>query len=303
MKVVVVTGELPRHKHLCVELSKTHNVVGIIHPDVTAKGKWNSLPLLINRFGAYGIIHAILHVLSRLPTRLSGWESGAEGRRVESAFFSASVRDYENLDHGVIRRGVNVSSGAALELVVDFAPDVVVCLGGPVYPISFIQSAPLMLNYHNGLSPLYNGASSMQFAFANGHPHLCGGTLMKISSMVDGGDILGHYLPEIDGTDTPATLSMKSVRAAVLMYDHILRHFEQKGTMFFSVPQTRPVFYYRGIDWTIYHAQMVRWHLRRQWAAKFVRPERVIEYWNKCDPETAKLLCEATISHLLCNHL
>ena len=126
---------------------------------------------------------------------------------------------------------------------------------------------------------------------------------MRINVVVDGGDILGHYLPEVEATDTPATLFMKTVRAAALMYDRILRHFEQKGPLFSAVPQTRPVFYYRGIDWTIYHTQMVRRHLRRKSAAKFLRPERVIEYWKNSDHETAKLVYQTTISQLLCDHL
>jgi len=53
------------------------------------------------------------------------------------------------------------------------------------------------------------------------------------------------------------------------------------------------------MDWTLCHAQMIRWHVRNKLAAKFARGERVIEYWRKSDDAAAKHLCEETISQLL----
>ncbi len=299
MKIIIVTGELPHHKHLCVELSKTHNVEGIIHPRIapgSLKKRWSRL---VRRIRTYGIIHTFLNSASRLPKWLSGWEMSIEGRRAESEFFLTSVREYETLERRLIHSDVDVGSTAALEVIRRVGPDVVVCLGGPVYPKSFIESVPLMLNYHSGLSPLYNGASAVHFAFANGHPHLCGGTLMRMGAVVDGGDILGHYLPELNESDTPATLFMKTLSGTVKMYDRILGYLDLSGAALCAVTQKPPLFYYRGIDWTIYHARMVRWHLRKKLAAKHVRPERSIEYWRESDNEAAQRLYEITISQLL----
>ena len=64
-----------------------------------------------------------------------------------------------------------------------------------------------MLNFHSGVSPLYNGSATILFAFANGHVHLCGGTLMTMSPVVDGGDVLAHFLPAIEAETHPRRCS------------------------------------------------------------------------------------------------
>lgn len=296
IRVVVVTGEMAHHKHLCAQLSKNHNVAGILHPQVSHKSLWSRF---IRRCRSHGIVHTILNASTRLPVAVSGWDARVEERRVESAFCSDYIRDYEALDRSSICHRADVRSTAGLKLLHTLRADVVVCLGGPIYPKDFIESTPLMLNFHSGLSPLYNGSSSANFAFANGHPNLCGGTLMRMSTVVDGGEILGHYLPEIVEGDTPETLFMKTVKGAALMYGQILAHIEQNGTSFPSIPQPRPLFYYQGIDWTLYHSHRVRRNLLTNLPSRFARQPRCIEYWRESDRAGAKRLYETTISELL----
>ena len=147
-----------------------------------------------------------------------------------------------------------------------------------------------MINFHSGISPLYNGASSVLFAFANGHLDLCGGTLMTMSPVVDGGDILAHYLPAIEADDDPATLFLKTVRAAPEVASDFLDHLEKAGT-FTRVPQTPPLFYTTGADWTIREGHKVRRLLQGSVAGEHVREERVIRYWDlKSDDEAAEKL-------------
>ncbi len=190
--------------------------------------------------------------------------------------FPNAVAEYAKLDRSLIHSGVAVNSKEGIALLKDMQPDVVVCFGGPVYRQAFIEACPMVLNYHSGVSPLYNGTASARFAFANGHPHLCGGTLMKMSAVVDGGDLLGHFLPAIDERDTPATLFMKTAHGAATMYHGCLAHLEREGSNWAGLPQGRPLFYFRSADWTVHHGQRVRAHLRAGRAGKFQRPERVL---------------------------
>ena len=53
---------------------------------------------------------------------------------------------------------------------------------------------------------------------------------MTMSTTVDGGDILGHYLPSIEPSDTPATLFAKTVAGAAEIYLDFLRNLESTGT-------------------------------------------------------------------------
>jgi methionyl-tRNA formyltransferase len=154
-----------------------------------------------------------------------------------------------------------------------------------------------MINYHSGISPLYNGASSAMFAFANGHVHLCGGTLMRMSTVVDGGEILAHYLPEVEADDDPASLFMKIVRGAAMVGSSFVEALGARGT-FTSVPQPPPLFYYTNEAWTVYQTQQVRLHLRRGTAARYVRPERTIPYWSGSPVESRESMLQ-TIEELL----
>jgi methionyl-tRNA formyltransferase len=213
--------------------------------------------------------------------------------------FGAPLEDYPAAaNQQKVHRGVVVNSGPGIDLIKGLRPDVLVCFGGPVYSNAFIDSCPMVLNYHSGLSPLYNGTSSIRFAFANGHPHLCGGTLMKMNSVVDGGDVLGHFLPDITESDTPSTLFAKTARGAAVMYSRLLGHLE-RGKISSGVPQSRPLFYYRSSDWTLFHAQMVRSHLRAKVAARFRRTEQIFEYWREPDLKIAQRDYESTITGLL----
>ena len=241
----------------------------------------------------------MLTLLSKLPTAVSGWDGNAEDRKAEAAMFPNAVAEYAKLDRSLIHSGVAVNSKEGIALLKDMQPDVVVCFGGPVYRQAFIEACPMVLNYHSGVSPLYNGTASARFAFANGHPHLCGGTLMKMSAVVDGGDLLGHFLPAIDERDTPATLFMKTAHGAATMYHGCLAHLEREGSNWAGLPQGRPLFYFRSADWTVHHGQRVRAHLRAGRAGKFQRPERVLEYWRGRDKDSAQQVFEAALTGLL----
>jgi hypothetical protein len=66
-----------------------------------------------------------------------------------------------------------------------------------------------------------------------------------------------------------------------------------------GVPQGRPLFYFRSADWTVHHGQQVRAHLHAGAAAKFQRPERILEYWREQDAVSAQRVFEATVAGLL----
>jgi methionyl-tRNA formyltransferase len=231
------------------------------------------------------------------PAWISGRDTKAEMRVEARRRFADAVRSYDALPARLVHRDVDVhTEGPAI--LERLGPDVVVVLGGPVYPREFIESAPLVLNFHSGISPVYNGTATIQFAFANGHPHLCGGTLMKMSSVVDGGSILGHFLPKVESGDTPASLFMKTAAGATTLYDRVLGALAT-GSKLSSAPQAQPLFYYRGLNWTLYQSLQTRRQIQRDIASKYARPERIVEYWQEPDDSTASAALDATIRGLL----
>ena len=237
MRLVIVTGDCPHHKHLCVRLAEHHDVVGILHP-IVRRGV-SKLRRLRNWARNYGWPLALLSAAAAAPNVVSGWSMKEELAKAEERYYGPFVVEYEKLDSLLIHREVDVKSKAACELMRRLDPDVVVVLGGPFYPPEFIASCRLILNFHSGVSPIYNGSSTINFAFANGHPHLCGGTLMKMSAVIDGGAILAHYLPVIEADDSPVSLFMKTVGGAVTLYERFLNAYSV-GSPPRCIPQTPP---------------------------------------------------------------
>ena len=225
--------------------------------------------------------------------------SGAEDPPFQVPNFDAAVKEYDDLPAPLIHPSCDVESPEAYALLRALRPDVTVCLGGPVYPQAFIDCSPLTLNFHSGIAPLYNGSASIQFAFAHGHPHLCGGTLMVMNAGVDNGRMLGHYLPAIHPGDTPDTLFRKTVYGAVVTYHRLLESLTAESRRLPAIPQPKPLFYTRGVELGWHHEIMIARNCRRGLAAQFARAEAVVEYWRADKPLAAQALYQETLNSLL----
>lgn len=298
MRIVIVTGESPHHKHLCVRLARQHDVVGIFHPG--SHGAAGQFTRLRKWAKNYGWPLATLSAAAAAPAIISGWSMKRELAKVGERFYGSFTTEYEQFDKAIVHRDVNVRSADTHELLRRLDPDVTVVLGGPFYPPEFIASCRLVLNFHSGISPIYNGSSTICFAYANGHPHLCGGTLMVMSPVIDGGTILAHYLPSVEAGDGPASLFMKTVGGAATLYERFLSDYSADSDPR-SIPQNPPLFYYRYVDWSLYQSQRVAHRLRKGVGKKFQRPEQFVEYWNAPTDQDARDRYESTIRQLLWN--
>jgi methionyl-tRNA formyltransferase len=299
MRVVIVTGKEPHHRHLCAVTTQAHNVVGIIHPAEPAAGPRLKARRLVQEAGRLGWPVLILHFLGKALRGHRGDGPGPEGGAAAQASFSESLAAYERIPASLIHSGCHIRDAGSDALLRSLEPDVTICLGGPVYPKRFIEASPLMLNFHSGISPIYNGARSIHFAFANGHPHLCGGTLMLMEPEIDGGRILGHYLPEVQSGDTPDSLFAKTVRGAASMYARVLDHLKTHGAALQSVPQPPPLFYTRGAQFGWYHQAATVRNLRADLAARHQRPETVLEYWREPSGTDAAKALRCMLEQLL----
>jgi hypothetical protein len=294
MKVAIITGTRPHHKYLCGALYRAFEVVGIIHPFEKSAGKMDLIRRFERRRQTQGFALASFHVLAKF------FPAPQETQKNQPEFLQGSREIYENIDPSVIHYDVDVRQSGAHELLRRLKPDVTVCLGGPVYPAALINASPLTLNFHSGISPLYNGTGSIQFAFANGHPHLCGGTLMVMNDRVDGGGILGHFLPSIAAGDSPASLFTKTVAGAAQMYIRVLDHLAKNPSACLpSIAQPAPLFYTRGLDFSWYHNLLISYNMRLDVSASRQRDEAIVEYWTASDNARASELYQRTLDRLL----
>lgn len=296
VRLVVITGTAPRSLHLCAELAR-HHEVAVIH--VNGGGPSESRLRKVRRLTrGYGLAHVAMRAATKFD-RLTGWTPEETLARSERAFFAdAAERFHAEIGRDRVYRVEDVNGPETVGLVTRLGPEAVVCLGGPVYRRPLIDASPLMLNFHSGVSPLYNGANSIAFAFANGHPHLCGGTAMVMGTIVDGGDILAHVLPEIRPDDSPTTLFLRTVSTAPEVYLRILAHIARGGNLT-ACPQPPALFYTRGFEWTIAHTRAVRRHLSQGTAAAYMRPASLVEYWKMGSQQRARKVLADTIVELL----
>jgi formyl transferase-like protein len=300
MRVVIITPAAPAH-HLdfCARLAEQHDVVGVVHPVPPRRNIRTRFARLRTQIRTHGPVYGALRTGAELRNPFMGWDWIHALEAAEARFFPNAANDYVRSGAADVAHAVaDVNDAATISLVRGLSPEVVVCLGGPIYREALIESSRLMVNFHSGISPLYNGASTIFFAFANGHVQLCGGTLMTMSPVVDGGDILAHYLPAIELEDDPAIIFMKTIRGAAPTCNRFLEYLDG-GRGFARVQQSQPLFYCTGETWTVHQTHRIRQHLKAGTVANHLRAERLVEYWSCANDAEASEKLRTTVARLL----
>jgi len=283
---IITTKEESYHQHLCVEIVRRHNVVAVLHPRAREWSRRESREMRRRNIENVGYVQHLLQRLARNRYFKVGWDEQADLQRAQERFFAEVEADYVRFVAPLARDVDDVNSVEGIALLSSVQPDVVVCSGGPIYRAPLIDAVELMLNFHTGVSPLYNGASTIYWTFANRQPHLTGGTLMTMSTVVDGGDILAHYLPDVEAADTPAVQFMKCLIGGTRLYIEFLDHLAA-GKSFVGVRQGRPFLNYYGSDWTVAQNLSIERSIAKQICARHVRPEIVCRYWQVGSREIA----------------
>jgi len=300
MRVLIITGKDLMHKYLCAQIAAKYQVVGIFHPldpPRSLRGKIRSLRGKLRKHGAGA---TILNKLSTAPFLRLGWNRAENVRRAERRFFADAQIAYDSKARHLARDIADINSQESVRLLSELRSDVVICLGGPIYRAPLIAASKLVLNYHTGVSPIYNGAGTVFWTFANKHIHLAGGTLMLMNTVIDGGDILAHYLCPIEPDDDPGTLLMKAVMGGARVYDNFLQHLSQAGH-YVGVPQTRSFFNYKSAEWMICQDVATQRNVDRRLCQEFTRAEEVIEYWRLASAQAARQALRDNIARWVCD--
>jgi hypothetical protein len=102
--------------------------------------------------------------------------------------------------------------------------DVLVDHGTSIVKSDVLDTVPLALNLHWGLSPYYRGTACTEWALLNWDPHTIGVTIHRLARRIDGGDILAQRRAHIEPTDTVNSINMQlTALGTELMGDAIER--------------------------------------------------------------------------------
>ncbi len=286
MKVVAFATDNPANRHLLLALAREHDLAAVFNPLPRRSGAAGKLKTLQQKRTSLGGLWVALHKLadSRIPV---GWQGKRRMREAQAAFFAEADAAYEAALGDRTKPVADVDDLAFVEEIRTLAPDVVICSGGPIYRAPLIRACGLMINYHTGISPIYNGAETNWWAYAHGHPQLCGGTLMVMNEAVDGGDILAHHFTGCEPDDDPADLFCKAILGGIGLYGELLTDLKAQRRMT-GVKQPRPFFYLRGWDWTVLQALAVERRLALAKKKGIRLPERTVRYWRAETAEDAQ---------------
>ena len=298
--VVVTTKEESYHQYLSAEIARRYDAVAVLHPRRRHVSLRERVRVARKRIRYHGWPHFVLWKLCEKGLASRVWDARADLDLASRRLIPDAAAAYDKYAAPVARDVDDINSAAGVALLRSFEPDVVVCSGGPIYQAPLIEAAGLMLNFHTGVSPIYNGSWTIYWTYANRQPHVTGGTLMKMSPRVDGGDVLGHYLPAVEPGDTPGVQFIKTIMGGVAMYGRFLDDLRQRKP-YAAVPQGAPFRFFRGIEWTPYQWLTIQRHIDSDICREFVRPERVHDYWRLADDRAAAAALRDVVSTVVCN--
>ena len=166
MRIAILTGRRLYHLHFCTELAKHSNVVCVLQQSSRSLvSRLRSTHAYIRREGLWRFF---ANRGTDIPLFPSAWNRADALRRASREAFSAVNRTHlEKLAERSIEFP-DLNCRAASQVIRDCGVDVVIGFGGPIYGEATLCSAKHVLNYHTGISPVYNGADSIYWAYANG---------------------------------------------------------------------------------------------------------------------------------------
>ena len=102
-----------------------------------------------------------------------------------------------------------INSQTTHRALADLDPDLLLDHGTSIVKDSVLSTSKLALNLHWGLSPYYRGTYCTNWALLNWDPHNIGVTIHKLSSDIDGGEIVEQRRAVITARDTCHSINMQ----------------------------------------------------------------------------------------------
>lgn len=130
----------------------------------------------------------------------------------------------------------DINSATAQEALRELAPDVVLVFGTRLIKGEIFLSSPVpFINLHWGWSPDYRGDGIVPALAREGVGGL-GVTVHRLSTRIDGGDILARARPSVDGQDNFYSIGLKLTLLGIGLLTKVLERY-QRGEPLVGTPQ------------------------------------------------------------------
>lgn len=125
-----------------------------------------------------------------------------------------------------------LNSENTIEWVRAVGADVMIDYGSGIIRNDLISVMPeWKINMHGGLSPYYKGSATLFWPFYFQQPELAGATFHLMSSRIDGGNILQHVRPTMQGDDSPTDIMSRCIVQASSAGVHLLDKLRKYGNL------------------------------------------------------------------------
>ena len=112
-------------------------------------------------------------------------------------------------------------------------PDLLLDHGTSIVRGHILNTAPLALNLHWGLSPYYRGVACTEWALLNWDPYNIGVTIHKLAREIDGGDIVAQKRATITAQDTVNSINMQLTFLGTELTLDIIEQLKEKEELAF----------------------------------------------------------------------
>ncbi|MGG3919217.1 formyl transferase [Parageobacillus thermoglucosidasius] len=237
MKVVLLSGSHPRHYYVANTLLEN----GLLHG------------------------HIIEQREAFVPTPPEGLEPidrenfirhFREREEAEYAFFGKHKKVFGDIPTLVISKS-ELNGKKMIQWLQEQQPDVVLTYGVHKIDDHVIDMLPdYAWNIHGGLSPWYRGNITLFWPFYMLRPNWAGMTIHRLTSKLDGGDIVHHSVPKLEYGDGIHDVACKAVKKVVEDLVEILKRL-QNGKVPNYVPQKSNGKLFVATDWTPQHLRLI----------------------------------------------
>lgn len=288
MRVLVLTHDADRHLHFASALiEQTGAVVGVITGGKTVHrdgGETLRIRLMAARRHPRAFARQLL--FNRLY-RVHGPRLARDKEAAEQRHFEGSAERFRRRHGHLVLAAVTPQHGSInddhfVRVIRDAAPDVIAVMGTALLRRAIIESAPIALNLHTGLSPYYRGGLTNFWPFIENDYGYFGVTVHKLSTGIDSGDIVNSDRVLLVPDDTFPEINCRAIERGIELMADTLQYIAVEGEVA-GIPQWTKGKLFHARHYT--HLAAARYyrrrsafvaeHLRRQEAGLLDRVRRI----------------------------
>jgi folate-dependent phosphoribosylglycinamide formyltransferase PurN len=238
MKIVFLTGSHPRHLHIAKRLHEAGYLNALL-----VETRETMLPSPPSGLPDIDRINFIRHFQDR---------DEAEHR----SFGDITVDYFEDIPVKRVAMS-ELNSKETARWVNAIRPDIAVSYGIHKLDADMLNALPERAwNIHGGLSPWYRGNTTLFWPFYFLKPHWAGMTIHRLTSKLDGGDMIHHSRPALSRGDGIHDVACKAVHQAAEDLIQLFRMIEEEQPVI-AVPQKSSGKLFTSADWIPQHLRLI----------------------------------------------